>query len=500
MVEVDGAAVAAEDEAGRSVTRAALLGAAVEAALVLRAERALAPGAHVGLHLENTLENAALVIALAGSGLVVAPISTKLTAAEVRRQVSSSRLALVITDGGEADLAAEWELGIPVLDAAHVVTLDGGPVDPAAVAEFVEAAKQCRVTAPATIICTSGSTSLPKPIVLSHGNLMFAIVSCQEYYALSPLDVGLTFFPWCHSNGHVNQLLSWLALGVRIVIAERFTASGFPDQLRKYRPTVAFLNGTHVKMVLANLEGDEPIETPLRIVPTALDLDAETCARFTRIFGALQRKVYYQTELCAPVAICDLHPVRFEYNSNPIGHVALSHRIRLVDAVGKDVSVGTPGEIWVRSVVPYGVALGRIDHESGDLVRYDPDDWWRTGDLAVADGDGYLYYAGRTSEMIKRAGHNVAIPEVVDTLLEHPAVDEAAVIGVPDAVREEQIVAFVVGGADPDEVIAFSAERLAPYKVPSVVIAVAELPRTDLGKLDTKDLRRQWDEREQVNR
>lgn len=500
MVETDGTAVAALDESGRSVTRGRALDAAVSTALALREQWHLRPGTRVGLHLENTLENLVAVVALAGAGYVVAPISTKLTTAEVRRQVSSSGLDLVLTDGPRDELAGEWALELPVVAVADVVALGAAAPAPAEVAAFVRTALGRRVDDASTIICTSGSTSLPKPIVLSHGNVMFAIISGQQYYALSPLDVGLTVFPWCHSNGHVNMLLTWLALGVRIVVADRFTASGFPDQLRTHRPTVAFLNSTHVKMVLAKLPSDDPVESPLRIVPTALDIDADSIRRFTEIFGALMRKVYYQTELCAPVTVCDVYPPRTDYNNNPLGHVSLSHRLRLVDEHGHDAPVGVPGEIWVRCVMPYGVALGRIDHESGELVRYDPDAWWHTGDLGVAERDGFLYYAGRTSEMVKRAGHNVAIPEVVATLVEHPAITDAAVIGVPDPFREEQIVAFVVGRVEEAEVIAFCGERLAPYKVPSVVIAVEELPRTDLGKLDAKGLRQQWDARAAVSR
>jgi crotonobetaine/carnitine-CoA ligase len=500
MVETDGLSVAAEDESGRSLTRGAVLDAAVRAAQTLRERWGLRPGVRVGLHLENSLDNLVAVVALAGAGYVAAPISTKLTGAEVRRQVSSSRLDLVLTDGSCEELAAEWGLELPVVPIADVVTLDRGAPAPAAVAAFVRTALSRSLDEPSTIICTSGSTALPKPIVLSHGNVMFAVVSGQQYYALCPLDTGLTVFPWCHSNGHINMLLTWLALGVRIVIADRFTASGLPDQLRKYNPTVVFLNSTHVKMVLAKLPDDTPIQTPLRIVPTALDLDAESIHRFTAIFGALMRKVYYQTELCAPVAICDIYPPRTDYNNNPIGYVALSHRIRLVDSAGDDVPAGVPGEILTRAVLPHGVALGRIDAETGSLVRNDPNAWWHTGDLAVAESDGFLYYAGRTSEMIKRAGHNVAIPEVVATLVEHPDVSDAAVIGVPDPFREEQIVGFVVGDIEEPELLAFCAERLAPYKVPSVVIAVDELPRTDLGKLDNKALRQQWSDRESVAR
>ena len=485
--------LAARDEKGRMMTRGELLGLAAAAASRVQLEYGIKDGARVGVHLENTLENMVLVVGLTGMGAVVAPISTKLTTSEVIAQVRVSGLDLVVSEQVGSGMFVGCSLDVPMLDVRDVVDLAGPHCSASDHDAFVESALTRDVDAPAVIICTSGSSAAPKPIVLSHGNVMFAVISCQSYYALSPVDTLLTFFPWCHSNGHINQLVTSLALGVRLVVADRFTARGFARQLVTYDPTVVFMNSTHMKLVLSNIQGDEPVKSSLRIVPTALDMDADQVLRFNRIFPSLLRKVYYQTELCAPVTVCDLLPVRHEVNSNPLGYAALSHEIRLLDESGNDVEPGAPGEILVRSLVQYGLALGRIDADTGELVRYPQGgEWWQTGDLAVAVDDGFLYYVGRTSDMVKRAGHNVALPEVVAALLSHPEVSAAAVIGVPDPVREEQIVAFVVGDVSADAVFAHCAQRLASYKVPSLVLPVAEIPTTDIGKVDKAELRRLW--------
>lgn len=489
--------IAIEDERDRRLTRRQLAAHAA-ATLARLQDLGLAPGDRIGVHLENTLENAALVLALGALGGVCVPVSPKFTAAEIRRQVDSCRPRLFVTDAGGG--VVPDDLGVEVVRVDDLVDLRAAE-DVQGTAAFLAVARVRTVEEPSTIICTSGSTSAPKPIVLSHGNIMFAVASSQSYYALSPLDSGLTVFPWCHSNGHVNQLLCWLTLGVRVCVADRFTASGFPSQLARFDPTVAPLNSTHVKMVLAKLPADvEKVSSRLRIVPTALEQQADDVRRFTEVFGALLRKVYYQTELVAPVAVADLIPVRTTVNANPVGYVALSHAIRLVDPTGADVPPGRPGEILVRTHVRWGLAVGRMDLETGELIRNDPDAWWHTGDLAVAEPDGFLYYAGRVTEMIKRAGHNVAIPEVLATLVEHPGISDAAVIGVPDPFREEQIIAFVEGNVSEEDVIEFCSARLAEYKVPSRVICLAEIPHTDLGKLDNAALRATWTARARSDR
>jgi crotonobetaine/carnitine-CoA ligase len=368
----------------------------------------------------------------------------------------------------------------------------GAEADAAALAAFDEGIAALGVDDVSTIICTSGSTAAPKPIVISHGNIAFAVSTSWTIYACGDGDVGLTVFPWAHSNGHINQLLTWLALGVRIVVADRFTASGFPDQLRRFQPDIAPLNTTHRKMVMAKLpDGVTEVESRLRIVPTALEMDAESATRFARIFGARLRKVWYQTETIAPATVVDLVPPHNTVNDNPLGHPGLAHDLRLLDDDGEPVGPGEVGEIFVRARTRHAIAVGRIDPDTHEVIEYDRDGWWATGDLAIAEPDGFLFYAGRTKEMVKRAGHNVALPEVNEVIRAHPAVVDAFTFGVPDPMREERIIAAVAfSGEDAsEEVLEWCRARLADYKVPSDVVVYERIPTTELGKIDMKGMR-----------
>jgi crotonobetaine/carnitine-CoA ligase len=487
MAATSPSAIALADDSGGQLTRGEVREQAAAALGLLEREHGIRAGDRVGLLLENGVRYAPIVVGLACLGAVASPISTKLTPTEIEAQVRATGLKLVIADAAQEPIA-----GVPVLTRDALLK----DKESNELARLEQGAAALDVESHATIICTSGSTAAPKPIVLSHGNVAFAVSSSWSYYAIGDGDVGLSVFPWAHSNGHVNQLLCWLALGVQISVADRFTASGFAAQLRWSGATIAPLNGTHIKMILARLPADTAaVDSRLRIVPTALEMDAASAAQFVAIFSARLRKVWYQTETIAPGTICDLNPARTVINDNPLGHPGLGHELRLLSESGAPVPPGEPGEIHVRPLTRHAIALGRIDEQTHELVPYDRTGWWPTGDLAIAEPDGFLYYAGRTKEMVKRAGHNVALPEVVDVIRSHPAVVDATAFGAPDRMREEKIIALVVldRPASDDEIIAFCADRLADYKVPSEVLIVPEIARTEIGKTDVKELRQQYE-------
>jgi crotonobetaine/carnitine-CoA ligase len=494
-VTADPTAIAVQDESGAQLSREELRARAAQVAVRLAEGFDVRHGDRVGLLLENGIDYAPVVVALAGLGAVASPISTKLTPGEIDAQVRSTGLKLLV-------VAQDHD---PIADVPTVATGTLSADMPGNISSAVELLENGAAALASedhsTIICTSGSTAAPKPIVLSHGNVMFAVSSSWSYYAIGDGDSGLSVFPWCHSNGHINQLVAWLALGVRIIAADRFTASGFPSQLERLQPTIAPLNGTHIKMILAKLPADvTAVDSPLRIVPTALELDAASAGRFVSIFSARLRKVWYQTETIAPGTVCDLNPARTTVNDNPLGFAGLAHELRLVDDAGASPPAGEVGEIHVRALTRHAIAVGRIDPDTHDLVPYDRTAWWPTGDLAIADPDGFLFYAGRTKEMVKRAGHNVALPEVIDVIRSHTAVVEATAIGVPDPMREEKIVAVVVLGhaASSEDIRAWCTGRLAEYKVPSEVLVMPAIPRTEIGKIDTKRIRQEYETTQQA--
>jgi long-chain acyl-CoA synthetase len=171
------------------------------------------------------------------------------------------------------------------------------------------------------------------------------------------------------------------------------------------------------------------------------------------------------------------------------GKVLVGVELRLVDDDGHDALVGDVGEVWVRGD---NVFAGYLDDPDATARVLTPDGWLRTGDLAMCDDEGWLYLVDRAKDLIIVSGFNVYPAEVEEALVQHPAVAEAGVTGVPDRATGEAIVAFVVRqpGAEvgPDELITSARDRLARYKCPSRVVFVDHLPRNSIGKLLRREL------------
>ena len=176
-----------------------------------------------------------------------------------------------------------------------------------------------------------------------------------------------------------------------------------------------------------------------------------------------------------------------------IGKPMMHSEVRLVDGDGRDVPTGEVGEMWFRG--PY-VSLGYWNRPEATAEAYLPDGWFRSGDLARRDEDGFFTIAGRAKDMLISGGVNVYPAEIEAVLLQHPGVRDAAVVGVDDPSWGEVGVAFVVpleaGSAEPAEVLAFLGERLARFKLPKRIVHAAELPRTAYGKVVKGELRARY--------
>ncbi len=196
------------------------------------------------------------------------------------------------------------------------------------------------------------------------------------------------------------------------------------------------------------------------------------------------------TETIAPPTC---NPLYGEQRPDSIGRPMAGARLRVVDEAGHDVPVGAPGELLVGGQPGRTLMAGYLNRPdaTGEALR---DGWLHTGDLVRTGTDGYLYFIDRAKDMIKRAGENVAASEVERVVNEHPGVFESAAVGVPDAIRDEAIVVHVVrhpaASVTEQDLVAWCAERLARFKVPSVICFTGELPRTSVGKIRKEVLRR----------
>ncbi|HLW02073.1 MAG TPA: AMP-binding protein [Ktedonobacterales bacterium] len=337
---------------------------------------------------------------------------------------------------------------------------------------------------------TSGSTGQPKSVLLGEQQIAWAAGQVRRSHQLSPSDRGLAVLPFFHVNAPVVSLCASLLAGSSVVIASRFSRSRFWSWIEHYRVTWASIVPTILALVL---QTERPAFLPgtLRFVRTAsAPLPAIQLLQFERQFGVPVIETYGLTEAGSQVCANPLPPARHMPGSvgKPVG-IAL--RICCPStAAGQPLQEVAPGETGEICVAGPSVVSGYVGTTETNTFQ---GSWFRTGDLGYQDAEGHVYLIGRLRETILRGGESIAPREVEEVLLAHPAVREAAVIGRPDALYGEQVVAYLAARETWTEALeqslrAHCAEHLTKHKVPSAFIPTDALPRTLTGKIDRQRL------------
>jgi long-chain acyl-CoA synthetase len=410
--------------------------------------RGLRPGDRLAVIMTNGW---AFVVALLGglkAGLTVAPIDPLLKSEERAEIVADLKPALVLDDLTSAD-AAEWTTR--------------------------EAA-----VAPALVLYTSGSTGRPKGALLSHAAVEFAQRSwAGPVMALTANDVVLAALPLSHSFGLNGALLAPLLAGAAVRLVERFSPDGVADLLRRERITVLPAVATMFQRLL-DVPGFAGGPALRIAVSGAAPCPWELAQRWRARTGVRLVRGYGMTELFRPLSYLAENPTDL---ADAVGRAVPGVDARVVDDDGYTLGAGEAGELLIRTPAVMDGYLGAPEETRAVLA----DGWFRTGDLATIDRDGWVRISGRKRERILRGGHSVFPSEVETVLLAHPDVAEAAVVGVPHAELGEDIAAFVVlrpgAAATSDALIAHCRERLAGYKYPRRVTLMAGLPRSSTGKV-----------------
>ena len=342
----------------------------------------------------------------------------------------------------------------------------------------------------AVLLFTSGTAGAPRAAMLTHGNLEANIGQVQAHPGLlvGPDDVGLAMLPFFHVFGLNVGLGVALSGGMRSVLLPQFDAARAVELMRAERVTVVAGVPAMFSAFLELSESVAPADsfaTTRLAVSGAAALPVKIGEQFRERFGVTIHEGYGLTE-SAPIVSTTAVDSSPRWGS--IGPPLPGVEVRLVDADGSDAAVGDPGEIWVRGANVFKgywndpEATARVLHEG----------WLRTGDVAVADDQGFLSLVDRLKDLIIVSGFNVYPAEVEDVLKEHPEVADAAVVGAPSARTGETIAAFVVARPGSTPTVAslrdHVAQRLARYKVPTTVELIAELPRNQSGKVLRREL------------
>ncbi|MFJ2651409.1 class I adenylate-forming enzyme family protein [Streptomyces sp. NPDC087420] len=479
------------------------------------AARGLRRGDRVAIMLQNSPQ---FVLALLGAwkaGATVVPVNPMYKSAEVGHVLADAEVtALVCADRSwEAflrDTAAAspvrivlttCERDLQTRDDPRVLAFDRLPV-PADADDLLAVARRGlplpAERGPATgdvalISYTSGTSGRPKGAMNTHANIM---VNAERQRAGHPIAPGACYFalaPLFHITGMVCQLAACFTNAGTLALAYRFHPGVVLDAFAEHRPAYTVGPSTAF-MALAAHPGATPghFDSFQVISSGGAPLPPALVEKFRAGFGPYLRNGYGLTECTAP---CASVPPQREAPVDPasgtlsVGVPGPDTVVRIVDEAGEDVPFGEQGEIAVRGpqVVP---GYWRLPEASGATF---PDGELRTGDIGFMDRDGWLYVVDRKKDMINASGFKVWPREVEDVLYTHPAVREAAVVGVPDAYRGESVKAYVSlrpgTSAEPGELGAYCAERLAAYKYPREVEILEELPKTASGKILRRELR-----------
>jgi len=443
----------------------------------------LRPGDCVVMVLPNGLEFIVVLLAIAASGLIAAPLNPAYKANELRMFLEDIQPRAVIAGSSNRaviEAAAGRSLAIwpSSVDSSGAVGLKGVPQLSRSISgnpggdDF------------ALLLHTSGTTSRPKGVPLTHTNVLRSALNIASHYALTSADRSLVVMPLFHGHGLVGAALATLASGGAVIVPPRFSASQFWAQFRRHGASWYSAVPTIHEVLLARADKDGAPDRGARFIRScSAALAPAVLINLEERFGAPALEAYGLTEAAHQVASNPLPPRPRKPGTVGFG---TGVEVAIIDQTGRHLPPNHPGEVVVRG--PDVMRGYRNDPEATAAAFIDG--WLRTEDIGVLDDDGYLALTGRIKELINRGGEKIAPSEIDDVLLEHPAVAEAAAFGVPDAKYGEEVWAAVVlkGDSDAERLQAFCRTHLADFKVPKVIRIVSAIPKNETGKVERRAL------------
>ena len=450
------------------------------------AERGFGPGDVLALWAPNLPQWAGVALGAMAAGGTVTGASPACTERELAAQLADAGASVLVTvpelvpaarsaaaaaGVGEVVVLGEADGATPILD---LLAASGAPpapeLDPA--------------TAVGLLPYSSGTTGLPKGVLLTHANLVTSVRQVGSGLRVGERDTLLAVPPFSHIMGFLVTLALPLCSGATVVTMPRFDPGQFLELLERHRVTV-LVGAPPMLRVLAGhpLAAGADLGSLELVVCGGAPLTADAQrALSARLPGATVGQAWGLTETTVGLSMPDR-----DAGSVPgtVGRVMPNTELRVVDpGSGRDLAAGQPGELLARGPQ---VMAGYLHRPEATAAMVDPDGWLRTGDLGLVDGEGNVVIVDRLKELIKVSGYQVAPAELEALLATHPAVADAAVLRRPDPASGEVPVAVVVPrpGAepDPDELLAWVAERVEPHKRVRAVRFADAIPRTPSGKL-----------------
>lgn len=473
-------------------------------------------GDHVALHLHSSPEFLMCLFGLAKIGAVAVPINEQYLADEAEYILENSDAICVVVE------PLFYETYQELLARGHyfpkgVVVARAGTESPKSNIDFssiytplgtVEEGQQgiydfwmmrceqrailrdsCELASddPVQIIYTSGTTSRPKGVVLTHANMVFSGLYGDWEVSLRGSDRVLTSMPACHSNFQLAALMPVITAGASLIIVEKYSATRFMKQIRHYKATViqcvAMMLRTLLLQPVDPEEKNHCVREVLYFIPIT---DAEK-EEFEQRFNMRIMNTYGSTESIG-WAITD--PPVGARNWPSVGRAGLGYKARICDMEDNELPPGEVGEIQIKGERGRSVMLEYYNNPEATENTFSVDGWLKTGDQGYQDDNGWFYFVDRKVNMVKRSGENISTTELEEILEQHPAIAEAAVIGVPDPIRDQAIKAFVRFAPGESmtlaEVEQYCKDHMASFKVPTFYEVVEDFPRTCSMKIEKK--------------
>ena len=466
-----------EDAASAASRRAGMLVAA-----------GIARGDRVALLLGNRIELIEMILACGWMGAIAVPINTAAMGPQIGYYLRNSGARALVIEGGLRDRLEHAGLA----DSALQTVWDVESLPPPGAALPAADVKPGDTLA---ILYTSGTTGPSKGVMFPHTQYYWWGVNSIGLLGITAADVLCTTLPLFHVNA-LSTFCQALLSGARMVLHERFSASGFWPAMKDSGATVAYVLGAMVPILLAQPRTAEERGHRVRIA-LGPGVPPDLITAFRERTGVPLLEGYASTEtnfiIGAPLA---------EQKPGTMGRIRPGYHARVVDEEDFEVAPGTPGELLLRADEPYAFATGYYGMPEKTVEAW-RNLWFHTGDRVVRDAEGHFRFLDRLKDAIRRRGENISSYEVEQVLLSHADVEMAAVFPVRSELAEDEVMAALVLRAgcrlDPLDLMRFCEPRMPYFAIPRFVDFVAELPRTESGKVQKFRLRergpgeRTWD-------